>query len=86
MNCNNITETGITELVRGCPQITNLDFTQCDWVTDASITTISSELTQLTALDLSGCDITEIGIHALSNCCTKLTTISSVAPRLLMLV
>jgi len=30
--CNNITETGLTELGCGCPEITILDFTRCDWV------------------------------------------------------
>ena len=71
--CNNITETGITELVRGCPQITTLDFTYCDWVTDASVTRLSSEFTQLTALNLCGCDITDASIILLTNRCSLLT-------------
>jgi len=73
--CNNITETGITELVRGCPQITTLDFTYCDWVTDASVTRLSSEFTQLTALNLCGCDITDASIHVLLNECPQITTL-----------
>ena len=74
--CNNITETGITELVRGCPQITNLNFTRCDWVTDASVTTLSSEFTRMTELHLALCNITDASVLALLNGCPKLNTLN----------
>jgi hypothetical protein len=85
--CNNITETGLMDLIYGLDanthtfdtqlkHLTSLNFSFCHWITDVSVTALSYRCPNLISLNLHCCNkITDRSIILLSNGCPQLTTV-----------
>ena len=68
-----ITDSGISKIGEGCPQLKSLDLSFCRKVTDIGITKIAEGCPQLQELDLISCtEVTDDGITKIGEGCPQL--------------
>lgn len=68
-----ITNKGVATLVKNCPSLELLDFTECKNLDDDAVTMISECLPRLKTLKLNGCDkITERSLDKIYQNCHEL--------------
>jgi hypothetical protein len=66
-----------------CPNLEELNLSNCNQVTDRSITTLASHATKLRKLNLNRCDlVTSVAVSALANAKVDLTALNLSRPLL----
>lgn len=73
--CNLVSDTGITAIARGCPELIHLDISVLQGIGNDSLAEIGKGCPQLKEVVLSHCrQITDVGLSHLANGCTLLET------------
>uniref|UniRef100_A0A0K8VKI9 F-box/LRR-repeat protein 13 n=1 Tax=Bactrocera latifrons TaxID=174628 RepID=A0A0K8VKI9_BACLA len=76
-NCQQISLTGIEQMVHACPSIETLDLSDCESINDKAIQLITVNLTRLRALHINGCSqLTDHTLDAILVNCKNLQTLS----------
>ena len=72
-----ITDSGISKIGEGCPQLQSLNLDYCSQVTDVGITKIGEGCPQLQKLNLYRCSqVTDVGITKIGEGCPQLQSLN----------
>jgi hypothetical protein len=74
--CSNITDAGLTEVGRGCPNLQTLNLSCCRNITDAGLMEVGRGCQNLQTLNLSWSNITDAGLMEVGRGCTNLQTLN----------